>query len=101
VSQDISRFPCETNVLVPSSHHLRHVRMKSTFPPTCPHKTLQGECFMMFPQTSKLPLELEVTPPLSLLPLKMKVPLPYSMAVTKSFLPLDVVQPPLLGSFSL
>jgi hypothetical protein len=31
VPKDILRFPHETNVLVPSSDHLRHVNMKSTF----------------------------------------------------------------------
>jgi hypothetical protein len=56
VPQDISRFPRETNVLVPSSNHLRHVSMKSTFHPTSPHRTLQGEYLMMLPQTSTLPL---------------------------------------------
>jgi hypothetical protein len=53
---------------------------------------------MMFPQTSTLPIELEVTPPMSMLPLTPKVALPHSLAVTQYFLPLDVVQPPLIGS---
>jgi hypothetical protein len=75
--------------------------MKSTFPPTSPHRTLRGECLMMFPQTSTLPLELEVTPPLSLLPLTPKVALPHSLEVTQSLLPMDVVQPPLLGSITI
>jgi hypothetical protein len=68
---------------------------------TSPHKTLWGECIMMFPQTSTLSLELEVNPPLSLLPMTPKVALPHSLAVTESFLPLDVVQPPLLGSVTI
>jgi hypothetical protein len=75
--------------------------MKSTFPPTSPHTTLWGECLMMFPQTSTIPLELEVIPPLSLLPLTLKVSLPHSVAVTQSLLPLDVVQPPLLVSITI
>ena len=56
---------------------------------------------MMFPQTSTLPLELEVTPPPSLLPMTSEVALPHSLAVTQSLLPLDVVQPPLLGSITI
>jgi hypothetical protein len=56
---------------------------------------------MMFPQTSTIPLELEVTHPLSLLPLKLKVALPHSLVVTRSLLPLDVVQSPLLGSITI
>ena len=56
---------------------------------------------MMFPQTSTLPLELDVTPPLSLLPLTLKVALPHFLEVTQSLLPLDVVQPPLLGSITI
>jgi hypothetical protein len=75
--------------------------MKSTFPPTSAHMTLRGECLMMFPQTSTLPLELEVTPPLFLLPLTLKVYVPHSLAVTQSPFPLDVVQPPLLGSITI
>jgi hypothetical protein len=75
--------------------------IKSTFPPTSPHMTLRGECLMMFPQTSTLPLELEVTPLMFLLPLIAKVALPHSLAVTQSLLPLDVVQPPLLGSITI
>jgi hypothetical protein len=71
--------------------------MKSMFPPTSQHRTLQGECLMMFPQTSTLPIELEATPPFSFLPLTPKVSLPHSLAVTQSLIPLDVVQPPLLG----
>jgi hypothetical protein len=56
---------------------------------------------MMFPQTSTLPLELEVTPPLSLLPLTPNVGLPHSLEVTQSMLPMDVVKPPLLGSMTI
>jgi hypothetical protein len=56
---------------------------------------------MMFPQTSTLPLELDVNPPLSLLPLTPKVALPYSLVVTQSLLPMDVVHPPLLGSITI
>ena len=59
--------------------------MKSTFPPTSPHRTLWGECLMMFPQTSTLPLELEVTSPLSLLPMTLKVDIPHSLVVTQYF----------------
>jgi hypothetical protein len=75
--------------------------MKSTLPPTSPHRTLLEQCLMMFPQTSTLPLELEVTPPLSLLPLTLKVGLPHSLEVTQSMLPMDVVKPPLLGSMTI
>jgi hypothetical protein len=56
---------------------------------------------MMFPQTSKLPLELEVTPPPSLLPLTPKVALPHSLEVTQYLLPMDVLQPPLVGSITI
>jgi hypothetical protein len=56
---------------------------------------------MMFPQTSTLPLELEVTPPLSLLPLTLNVALPHSLEVIQSMLPMDVVHPPLLGSITI
>ena len=52
--------------------------------PTSPHRTLWVECLMMFPQTSTLPLELEVTPPLSLLHLTPNVGLPHSLEVTQS-----------------
>ena len=55
---------------------------------------------MMFPRTSTLPLELEVTPPLSLLRLTLKVALPPSLEVTQSLLPMDVVSPPLLVSIT-
>jgi hypothetical protein len=75
--------------------------MNSTFPPTSPHMTLYGECLTMFPQTPTLPLELEVIPPLSMLPLTPKVALHHSLVVNQSLLPMDVVQPPLLGSITI